>query len=243
MNARSLAARNAWLLVALLPAIALQCWRDPALLLSLAIAMAGTTAFEGLALAIRREPPAPFLLEGSAIVNAAIIVSWMPGLSSWQLVAAMFIAVCSRQAFGGLGRNLFHPAAVGVAFALLLAPDAAPPAGADPALALAWLGGGMLLLLLRVCRWQGPAFLMLGGCIGLLASPLWALAAFFVAGDPVTTPENARTRALAAFVAGLLAGIAGANGPAVLPFALLAMNAAAPALDHWRPARRKAASA
>jgi ADP-ribosyl-[dinitrogen reductase] hydrolase len=46
-----------------------------------------------------------------------------------------------------------------------------------------------------------------------------------------------------AAVTGQLAGLAGAFAPAVLPFALLALNAATPALDAWRPRPRRATQA
>jgi electron transport complex protein RnfD len=248
--AMSLAARNAWTFAALLPGIAMQ-FREvgSSILATLALALAAAYVFESVSLAIRRQPLAPFLREGSAFVHAATVVAWLPAISVLPMLATLFVAlVVARQAFGGLGRNLFHPAAVGIGLALWFAPPDAPATD----LAFTWLAGGVLLIALRIVRWQSPAFLLAGGAIGLLlgghsigssSHPAWMLAAFFIAGDPVTTPEDPRLRSLAAAATGLLAGLAGAFAPAVLPFALLALNAATPALDAWRPRLRRATQA
>jgi len=244
--ALGLAARNAWMLAALLPGIALQ-YRDagPPVLVAMAIALAAALVFESVSLAIRRQPLAPFLREGSALVHAATVVAWLPAISAVPLAIALFAAlVLARQAFGGLARNLFHPAAVGIGLALWFAPPDVPA----KELAFTWLAGGLFLVSLRIAHWQAPAFLLAGGALGVLLGghkfgsldhPAWMLAAFFIAGDPMTTPENPRARALAAAATGLLAGLAGAFAPVVLPFALLAMNAATPSLDAWRPRRRR----
>lgn len=249
-RARSLAARNAWTLVALLPGIALLCWRDGfALLAPLALAIAAALAFEAAALRIRAQPLAPYLREGSAVAYALVLLLWLPGWSGWRIPVVLFVAlVLARQAFGGLGRHLLHPVAVGMACAQLL--SVVPSRDADPALALACALGGVLLLALRIVRWQAPILLLAGGALGVVASghalgalvhPAWPLAAFFVAGDPVATAENPRARAAIALLAGLAAGFAGSV--ALLPFALLAMNIATPALDAWWPARRRAVRA
>jgi electron transport complex protein RnfD len=233
------------MLVALLPGIALQFRAEgPPILVSLAIALAAALAFESLSLVLRRQPLAPFLGEGSALVHAATVVAWLPALAAGPVLIALFAAlVLARQAFGGLARNLFHPAAVGIGFALWFAPPDAPA----KELAFTWLAGGSFLVALRIVHWQAPALLLAGGALGALLGghafgslvhPAWMLAAFFIAGDPVTTPENPRVRALAAAATGLLAALSGAFAPALLPFALLAMNAATPALDAWRPRRR-----
>jgi Na+-translocating ferredoxin:NAD+ oxidoreductase RnfD subunit len=102
---------------------------------------------------------------------------------------------------------------------------------------------------LRLVRWQAPVFLLAGAMCGLLATgqdwqaitdQRWWLAAIFIAGDPVSAAEDARARALVAAAAGMLGAIAGIGA---LPFALLAMNAATPLLDEWRPLRRRSEAA
>jgi electron transport complex protein RnfD len=231
--ARSLAARNLWLLAALLPGLLLQVRDDHGLPLRLLLALAAALAFEALSLLLRRQPLLPYLREGSAFVHAAILVAWLPTLESPRLLATVFVAlVLARQAFGGLGRNLFHPVAAGVAFAQLAWLAPLPSTSAEHWLPFAWLLGGLVLVGLRIVRWQAPVFLLAGMCLlsNPLGDPRWLLAAFFVAGDALTTPQGARARALAAAGAGLAAGL---GGVATLPFALLAMNAAAPLLDAW----------
>jgi len=250
--ARSLGARNAWMLCALLPGLALHAWRGDAVVAShLLLAMPAALAFEALALSLRRQPLGPFLSEGSALVVAATLVLYQPALQGWQLLLSLFVAlVLARQVFGGLGRNLFQPVAVGLACAHALLVPVLPQA-ADPAFALAWLGGGVVLLALRIIRWQAPAGLLAGALLGVLlsgaplpslADPRWWLAAFFIAADPVTSAEDARTRLGSAVVVGALAALAGSDAFAALPFALLAGNALVPLLDARRAPRARAAT-
>jgi electron transport complex protein RnfD len=248
--ARSLAARNAWLLAALLPGIALQCWRgDANLLPRLALALSAALLFEALALRARRQPLRPYLVEGSALSCACLIVLWLPALDGWQLLLSIFIAlVPARQLFGGLGANLFHPVMAGVACAQLLLAVPVTAARPDPWLATAWLCGGLLLLALRITRWQAPLGLITGAALGLAAigaspvlllDPRWFLAAGFVLTDPVTSSEVGRARLLGGFATGAICALAGRDSMAALPFAILAMNALAPALDSWLSPRRE----
>jgi Na+-translocating ferredoxin:NAD+ oxidoreductase RnfD subunit len=244
---RSLSARNAWTLVALVPGLCLMCLRDPALPTRLALVLLAALLFESMALLLRRQPLAPLLREGSWLMIALVLVLFVSQRPAWQLCSAVFVAlVLGRQAFGGLGRNLFQPAAIGVSFLVAIDPGPGTQASPDLALAGAWLAAGMLLVALRIVRWQAPVFLLAGAMCGLLASgqdwpalsdPRWWLAAIFIAGDPVTAAQDARARALVAAAAGLVGGFAGLD---TLPFALLAMNASTPLLDGWRPLRRRA---
>jgi len=214
-------------------------WRgDHALPLQLLLALAAAFAFESCALLLRRQPVLAYLREGSAFLYAALLVAWLPGIAAPGLLGALFVAlVLARQAFGGLGLNVFHPVVAGVAFAQAACLAPAPLALPNDWLVPAWLLGGLALLLVRIWRWQAPVFLLAGTLAGmlvsgfrfeLLADPAWMLAAFFIAGDPVTTPEDSRARAVAAASSGFFAGLLGV---AVLPIALLAMNAASPLLD------------
>ena len=247
---RSLSARSAWTLAALVPGACIVCLRDPALPAKLALVLFAALSFESVALLLRRQPLAAFLREGSWLVIAMVLVLWVPHRPLWQLVCATFVAlVLARQAFGGLGRNLFHPIAVAVCFLVAIDPGPVESAASDAVLAGAWLFAGALLTALRILRWQAPVFLLAGAACGLLigsqdwhaiGDPRWWLAAAFIVGDPVTTAEDPRARALAAAAAGLLAAIAGIGA---LPFASLAMNAATPLLDAWRPLRRREAAA
>src|SRR5205085_4745502 len=110
MRARSLSMRNAWALCALLPGLALLAWRDDGrVAMHLLLAWAAALVFEAAALRLRRQPLAPFLAEGSALLLASLVVLYEPGLSGWRLLLALFVGlVLARQAFGGLGRTIFH---------------------------------------------------------------------------------------------------------------------------------------
>jgi Na+-translocating ferredoxin:NAD+ oxidoreductase RnfD subunit len=247
---RSLSARSAWALVALVPALWLMCLRDHALPARLALVLLAALLFESVALLLRRQPLAPFLREGSWLVIASVLVLCDSHRPLWQLCCALFVAlVLSREAFGGLGRNLFQPVAVGACFLVAIDPGLVATPAPDLAFAGAGLVAGSLLVVLRIVRWQAPVFLLAGAVCGLLATgqdwqavtdPRWWLAAIFVAGDPGTSAEDARARSVVAAAAGLAAALAGIG---TLPFALLATNAATPLIDGWRPLRPRKAAA
>ena len=249
--ARSLAMRNAWMLLAMLPALALHAWRDDGgLARHLLVGVGAALVFEAGALAYRRQPVTPYLREGSARLFALVLVLYLPGLEGWRLLLSLLVGlVLARQAFGGLGRNLFHPAAVALVCAQLAGVPAAE-ASADASMALCWLAGGVVLCALRVVRWQAPAGLLLGALLGWLIGgfalalfdPRWILAAFFIAADPVTSPEHPRARFLGSACAGFAAALAGKDAAlALLPLLLLALNALAPLLDaRFAPPRRTA---
>lgn len=117
---------------------------------------------------------------------------------------------------------------------------------------LAFLGGGCVLIALRLARWRVVAgvLLALGGAAALTydagsslssGSPLYhwftgatMLTAFFVATDPVTHPQSTRGQWLFGAMVGLLIFVIRAYGsyPDGAAFAVLLANAAAPSLDH-----------
>lgn len=98
----------AQVLLALAPALAAAVWRygaDGALVI--AMALAGALAAEA---ACTRQAP----LDGSAAVTAAIVALVLPASVPWWLAAlAGIIAIAvGKHAFGGLGNNVFNPAAM-----------------------------------------------------------------------------------------------------------------------------------
>jgi len=234
-----LSARNAWMLCALLPGLALLAWRDDGRVAThLLLAWAAALVFEAAALWFRRQPLAPFLAEGSALSFASLVVLCQPELSGWRLLLSLFVGlVLARQAFGGLGRNIFHPVAVALVCAQVLG---VPATGIfDVDLASCWLLGGILLAALGIGRWQASAGLLLGALLGsggmveALFDPRWMLMACFVVTDPVTSHEDARLRFIGAAIVGAIAAWAG-NAAAVLPLALLALNATVPLVESLR---------
>jgi electron transport complex protein RnfD len=117
----------------------------------------------------------------------------------------------------------------------------------------AWIGaGGLYLLWRRVIRWQIPAAVLLGVC--LPAALAWLLApgayppptfhlfsgatllcAFFIATDPVSAATSPAGRLVYGFGIGLLIFVIRSWGgyPDGVAFAVLLMNMAVPAIDHF----------
>ena len=118
---------------------------------------------------------------------------------------------------------------------------------------LAFLGGGIVLLLLRLARWRVSFGVLLGmGAAAAMAydsgsslsagSPLYhwftgatMLTAFFVATDPVTHPRTKGGQWLFGLLVGVLMLTIRAYGsyPDGAAFAILLANAAAPSLDSF----------
>jgi len=105
-------------IIALLPAFlaAVYFFRLRALALSVVCILSGL-ATEAAFLWARKKPLSP-LLDGSAIITGLLLAMTLP--PSFPLSLAMIGAVVSiavgKQAFGGLGYNIFNPALVGRAF-------------------------------------------------------------------------------------------------------------------------------
>ncbi|MBA6117708.1 RnfABCDGE type electron transport complex subunit D [Pseudomonas sp. NC26] len=94
------------------------------MLLSLALCAATALCCEAALLGLRREPVAATLNDASALVTAVLLAIALPTEAPWWVpVTATAIAIgLGKHAFGGVGRNLFNPAMVGYAFALLSFP-------------------------------------------------------------------------------------------------------------------------
>jgi len=94
------------------------------LLFNLLLCASTALACEALLLALRGHAPRPALADGSALVTAVLLAAALPSHAPWWLpVTAASVAIgIGKQAFGGVGRNLFNPAMVGYAFVLLSFP-------------------------------------------------------------------------------------------------------------------------
>ncbi|WGV21567.1 RnfABCDGE type electron transport complex subunit D [Pseudomonas putida] len=94
------------------------------LLLNLLLCACAALLCEALLLTLRAQPPTTALNDGSALVTAVLLAAALPTLAPWWLpVIATSVAIgIGKQAFGGVGRNLFNPAMVGYAFVLLSFP-------------------------------------------------------------------------------------------------------------------------
>lgn len=257
-STRSVRSMMVWVLIALLPGIAGRVavfgfgvfWR-------IAFALAFALLVEAFLLQLRRHSLRHFLADGSAAVAAVLLALCLPPISPWWIVACAVLAalVFGKHAYGGIGRNPFNPAMLGVALVLLCFPGALatiPTANAAHGdHAWMWIAGfdalgGVVLLSLRIVRWQTPLAVLAGAAIcaaildftgNAVAHRLFAdnlvLAAFIIASDPVTGCTTPRGRWLFGFGIGLLLVMLQRHGAtsSSLPFAVLLMNCAAPWID------------
>lgn len=114
-----------WVLLAALPALGcLLSWQGPRLAAHLLITLISALSFEAVMLRLRHKPVKPYLLDGSAIITAMLIVIGIPSAAPlWiGIVGAFFAIVIAKHLYGGLGHNLFNPAMVGYAILLISFP-------------------------------------------------------------------------------------------------------------------------
>jgi len=115
----------AWVLAALLPAIATYVWLfGPGILITLSLATVTALAAEAAMLKARGYPAKPFLMDLSAIVTAWLLALSLPSLAPWWLIVTgtLFAIVVAKHLYGGLGQNIFNPAMVGYAVLIVSFP-------------------------------------------------------------------------------------------------------------------------
>ncbi|CAM4041597.1 Electron transport complex subunit D [Pseudomonas reidholzensis] len=105
----------------LLALLWLQGW---GVLFNLLLCAGFALASEALLLRLRGQHVLPSLVDGSALVTAVLLAAALPPYVAWWLpaIAASAAIGLGKQAFGGVGRNLFNPAMVGYALVLLSFP-------------------------------------------------------------------------------------------------------------------------
>ena len=112
-------------LLACLPGLLALFWLHGwGVLLNLLLCASAALLCEAALLILRAQPLNATLNDGSALVTAVLLAAALPTLAPWWLpVVATGVAIgIGKQAFGGVGRNLFNPAMVGYAFVLLSFP-------------------------------------------------------------------------------------------------------------------------
>jgi electron transport complex protein RnfD len=117
-------------LLACLPALLVLFWLYGwGVLLQVALATITCCLCEGLTRHRRAQTAdslfgIPLLAEGSALVSALLLALALPAYAPWWLTvsAAAFASLTGKALFGGFGHNLFNPAMLGYAFALLAFP-------------------------------------------------------------------------------------------------------------------------
>ncbi len=110
---------------ALLPAIAVMTWQfGIGILINLLFASVLAVLSEALFLHLRRVPIKPFVTDGSVIISAWLIALTMPPCIPWPVIAVAILTatIVAKQLYGGLGNNIFNPAMVGYALAVLAFP-------------------------------------------------------------------------------------------------------------------------
>jgi electron transport complex protein RnfD len=115
----------AWVLAALLPAIAAYVWLfGPGILVTLSLATVTALAAEAAMLKARGYPAMPFLTDLSAVVTAWLLALSLPSLAPWWLIVTgtLFAIVVAKHLYGGLGQNIFNPAMVGYAVLIVSFP-------------------------------------------------------------------------------------------------------------------------
>lgn len=100
----------------------LQGW---GVLINLMLCACAALLTEALLLSLRKQPMESALGDFSALVTAVLLAAALPSQAPWWLpFCATVVAIgLGKQAFGGVGRNLFNPAMVGYAFVLLSFPS------------------------------------------------------------------------------------------------------------------------
>ncbi|MDR6714592.1 electron transport complex protein RnfD [Pseudomonas hunanensis] len=113
-------------LLACLPGLLALCWLHGwGVLFNLILCTVFALASEALILKLRAQALSPTLLDGSALVSAVLLAAALPPYAPWWLpaIAASIAIGLGKQAFGGVGRNLFNPAMVGYVAVLLSFPQ------------------------------------------------------------------------------------------------------------------------
>lgn len=114
-----------WVLLALIPGIAVMCWFFGwGVLTNLIVASLFSLVFEAAMLYLRQRPIQPFLLDYSAVLTAFLLALALPPYAPWWLIAVgiFFAIVIAKHLYGGLGYNPFNPAMIGYAVLLVSFP-------------------------------------------------------------------------------------------------------------------------
>ncbi len=112
-------------LLALVPVLVAALWQFRLYaVIQLAICMVSAVAAEALFTAMRKKPI--LVRDGSALVTGAILAFSLPAKAPWYAGAVgSFVAIgIGKVIFGGVGQNIFNPAMLGRAFAMIAFPAA-----------------------------------------------------------------------------------------------------------------------
>ena len=289
-------------LLALLPGTTILFWQFGwGVLINLLIASITAYLVEAAVLSCRNLPIKHFLTDYSALVSAWLLAVALPPYLPWWItvIAVSAAIIIGKHAYGGLGNNLFNPAMVGYAIAIVafplpmtawpggeliaqrfdwmialahtfsLTPAMDMLSGATPLASwradlpagnitvtwlwtnLAFLAGGLWMLLVGIITWHIPLGMLTGITIGAsllhlldtsypnaafhLSNGAIMLGAFFIATDPATAPKSAGAMMIFGLCIGLLLLVfrTGSSYIDGLAFAVLIMNMFKPLLDRY----------
>lgn len=112
-------------LLALVPGLlVLFWWYGWGLLINLLLAAVTALGVEGAVLKLRGRELRPTLSDGSALVSATLLAVALPAYCPWWLtVSAVAFALLGKQLYGGVGKNPFNPAMLGLALVLVTFPQ------------------------------------------------------------------------------------------------------------------------
>ena len=110
-----------WVIVALVPGAVAMIWLFGwGILINMVLAVTTAIAAETLAMRLRKRPALPAIRDLSAVLTALLFAIAVPPLLPWWLtvLGVAFAILIVKQAYGGLGYNVFNPAMA--AYVLLL---------------------------------------------------------------------------------------------------------------------------
>lgn len=114
-----------WVIIALLPALAAQVFYfGIGVLVQMTLAVITAALLEVMVSKLRHKPPFFFVKDYSGTVTALILAMAIPPYSPYWviLIGTLSAILLGKQAYGGLGQNLFNPAMVGYVVLLISFP-------------------------------------------------------------------------------------------------------------------------
>lgn len=245
-------------IIALIPGIVVSTfYLGVGVLIQCALAIIFALLTEALVLKLRRQEIIPVLKDGTAIITALLFALCIPPDTLWwvNLSGIAFAIVIAKHCFGGLGKNIFNPAMAAYAFVLLYLPlkmNYWPDIEGSEWIALAYLIGGIFLLINKVIRWQIPVIVLgtltmvslLFNFIDTETYPSVSyhlfysgtiLCTFFIATDPVTSSSTPKGKIIYAMGISVLIYVIRTwygytDG---IAYAILIMNAMVPLIDYY----------
>lgn len=114
-----------WVILALIPGIAAQCYFFGfGNLIQIALAAIVAITAEAAILKLRTLPVALSIKDNSALLTAVLLGISIPAYAPWWIIVigTLFAIIIAKQLYGGLGQNPFNPAMIGYVVLLISFP-------------------------------------------------------------------------------------------------------------------------